>query len=160
MSFSYHLISRKPSGLSLGQGGAPAPGSASPCAALTTVPRAHRAALHSLSAAPVRLSDSQNQLGWPSFFLPGSSVCAAVVVAWCQPTPKRRYIPPSPVLEGRFQFAFTFLLAGTIGFRAVPVNSPPSQPELSSNSSETSGRRKALDSPSLRLLASAACYGN
>lgn len=49
---------------------------------------------------------------------------AAVVVAWCQPTPTKEEDISLPLFC--FQFAFTFLLAGTIGFRAVPVNSPPS----------------------------------
>lgn len=101
---------------------------------LTTVPRAHCAALHSpsLSAAPVRLTDSQNQLVWPSFLFPAFSLCVCCCCCCCcclvstYADGRRRHIPPSPLSEGRFQFAFTFLLAGTIGFRAVPVNSPPS----------------------------------
>lgn len=123
------------------QGGAPAHISSAPSPSppptplapgLTTVPRAHRAALHSpsLTAAPVRLADSQNQLVWPSSFFPAFSQCVCCCCCCCLVSTyadgRRRHIPPSPLSEGRFQFAFTFLLAGTIGFRAVPVNSPPS----------------------------------
>jgi len=52
--------------------------------------------------------------------------CCCLVSTYAEE--RRRHSPPSPVCEGRFQFAFTCLLACTIGFRAVPVNSPPFLP--------------------------------
>lgn len=111
--------------------------------------------LSPLSRSALRQSASltrrTSRFGPASSFLP--SHCACCCCCCCLVSTyadeRRRHIPPSLLLEGRFQFAFTFLLAGSIGFRAVPVNSPPfPSPELSSNSSETSGRRRVLDSPS------------
>lgn len=122
----------------------------------TTTPILHRAALHSLAlrcaspphwlAEPVGLAQL---LLPPAFSAVRCCCCCCCCLVSTYADERRRHIPPSLLLEGRFQFAFTFLLAGTIGFRAVPVNSPPfPSPELSSNSSETSGRRRVLDSPS------------
>ena len=81
--------------------------------------------------------DSQNQLVWPSFFFFFffycllTAVCAAVAAWWCQPPPKREEEEGISLPLLCFQCAFTFLLAGSFGFRAVPVNSPPfSQPRV------------------------------
>lgn len=109
------------------------PPTLSPC--LTTVPRPHRAALHSLAlrcASPPHRVAEPVGLAQLLLFLPSHCVCVSVCLCCCccclvstYADERRRHIPPSPLSEGRFQFAFTFLLAGTIGFRAVPVNSPP-----------------------------------
>lgn len=82
-----------------------------------------------LARSPLRQSASLTRrtswFGPASSFLPSHCVCCCCCCLVSTYADERRHIPPSLLLEGRFQFAFTFLLAGTIGFRAVPVNSPP-----------------------------------
>lgn len=77
-----------------------------------------------------------------------------LTVTRCQPTPRSRaHIPPSSPAGGYLQFASAFLLASSIGLgrrqsRALPPFSLfPG--ELSSNSSETSGRRSRRRSSSV-----------
>lgn len=120
-----------------------------------------------LSRSPLRQSASLTRrtswFGPASSFLPFSlCVCAAVVVAWCQPTQTREEDISLPLFCWRAASNLPSLSSSPAPLASVPCQSTRllSQPELSSNSSETSGRRRVLDSPSLRLLASAACYGN
>lgn len=90
------------------------------------------------------------------------TVRAAVVVAWCQPTPKREEDKSLLLLCPRAASNLLLLSSSLVPLASAPCQSTRLlyQPELSSNSSETSGRRRVLDSPSLRLVASAVCYGN
>lgn len=99
-----------------------------------------------LSASPVRLADSQNQLVWPSFFFPA---VRAAVVAWCQPTPTREEDISLPLFCLRAASNLPSLSSSPAPLASVPCQSSRllPQPELSSNSSETSGRRRVLDSP-------------
>lgn len=96
-----------------------------PCPGLTTVPRPHRAARHSPLRQSASLTRRTSWFGPASSFLSSRCVCCCCSCLVSTYADERRHIPPSLLFEGRFQFAFTFLLAGTIGFRAVPVNSPP-----------------------------------
>lgn len=108
------------------QGSAPAHiSSASRCPGLTTVPRPHRAARHSPLRQSASLTRRTSWFGPASSFLPSRCACCCCSCLVSTYADETRHIPPSLLFEGRFQFAFTFLLAGTIGFRAVPVNSPP-----------------------------------
>lgn len=112
------------------QGGAPAQTSSAPPpprSGLTTVPRPHRASRHSPLRQSASLTRRTSWFGPASSFLPSHcACCCCCCLVSTYADERRRHIPPSLLFEGRFQFAFTFLLAGTIGFRAVPVNSPPS----------------------------------
>lgn len=90
----------------------------------TTVPKAHRAALALRQSAS--LTRRTSWVGPAASSLPSHCallLCVRLVSTYADES--TRYIPPSPLSEGLFQFAFTFLLIGFIGFRAVPVNSPP-----------------------------------
>lgn len=127
------------------------------------------APLSTLPRSPLRQSASLTRrtswFGPASCFLPSHCVCAAaaaVVVAWCQPTPTGEEDISLPLLCQRAASNLPSLSSSPAPLASVPCQSTRllPQPELSSNSSETSGRRRVLDSPSLRLLASAACYGN
>lgn len=77
------------------------------------------------------------------------TVRAAVVVAWCQPTPTREEDIPLLLLRPRAASNLPVLFSSPVPLASAPCQSTRLryQPELSSNSSETSGRRRVLDSP-------------
>lgn len=112
----------------------------------TTLPRRHRAALR--CARPPRwLAEPVGLALLLLLCLP--TVRAAVVVAWCQPTPTREEDIPLLLLRPRAASNLLLLSPSPVPLASAPCQSTRlrHQSELSSNSSETSGRRRVLDSP-------------